>query len=182
MSACVACHVHKYLVPLAGIPVLSIVCYSSFGSPGQRDGVLQADYIPSMPWWEPVITDAMDGYAACEPPQVVDNVFPDPVVYRGPAMAADSSMTSSTDEKAFSPADQVLFCNHDIASLDGEVIQFCVDTIDAQSSEPKTQYADTLLRLSTISLNHSLTGNVSATVTLCAAPFCCSKFPTTQLL
>lgn len=52
------------------------------GSLGQSGNVVQAVYVPSVPWWEPANADALDAYADCDPVQLEAAAAQVPVVQK----------------------------------------------------------------------------------------------------
>ena len=74
---------------------------------GQSGNVVQAVFVPSMPWWKPANADALGGYADCDPVQLEAALAQVPVVHKQPEAATGSNMKSTAAGQAFNPANQV---------------------------------------------------------------------------
>ena len=73
----------------------------------QSGNVVQAVFVPSMPWWEPANADALDGYADCDPVQLEAAVAQASVVHKESQAPTSLHMSSTAAEQLINSADQV---------------------------------------------------------------------------
>ena len=80
------------------------------GRLSQSGDVVQAVFVPSMPWWEPANADALDGYADCDPVRLEPKSARDPVVHQQLQGPSGFIVSSTAAKQAFNPANQVCCC------------------------------------------------------------------------
>ena len=75
-------------------------------------------YVPSIPWWDPAVTDAETGFTLCDTAQLEDG--------QQAHQEAANSVSRGTDDNAVSPSDEV---SHTYTCAMTEHMLLCSDVL-----------------------------------------------------